>query len=319
MSSLESVKPENKTAVKNFIFLDFSKGWFYIAILFLGIYSIIIIGNVCIFIIIRLNSNLHTPMYFFLSNLSLLDICYSSVTLPVMIFNCISGNRKISFNKCIVQLYLFVSLGGAECILLAVMAYDRFVAICNPLRYPIIMNSSLCASLAAACWLSGFLNSILHTVMTSSLSFCKQEQSINHFSCDVPPLIQVACNSTNTSKNLMYVVSIFLGVTPFLFIVISCVKIISTILKMNTSDGRRKSFSTCSSRLVVVTVFYNTANFNYIGPTSGYPIELEIVSSLLYSILTPLVNPVIYCLRNKDVKWALKKSFRRIYFRTYKK
>ncbi|OCT72852.1 hypothetical protein XELAEV_18035831mg [Xenopus laevis] len=253
-------------------------------------------------------------MYFFLSNLSLLDICYSSVTLPFMLINCISGNRRICFYNCIVQLYFFVSLGGAECILLAVMAYDRFVAICNPLRYPIIMSRTLYASLAAASWLSGFLNAILHTVMTSNLSFCKTTQSINHFFCDIPPLIQAACNSTNTSKTLLYVVSVFLGFTPFLFIVISYVRIISNIVKIKSSDGRQKAFSTCSSHLIVVTMFYGTANLNYIGPASGYPLQLERLSSLLYSILTPLLNPVIYCLRNKEVKEALKKSFRRAPF-----
>ncbi|CAI9560752.1 unnamed protein product [Staurois parvus] len=262
-------------------------------------------------------------MYFFLSNLSVLDTCYSSTTLPIMIFNCATGNKKISFVNCIAQLYLFVSLGGAECILLAVMAYDRFVAICNPLRYPVLMRMKLCAGLAATSWLSGFLDSILHTVMASKLTFCQRDESVNNFFCDVPPLVQVACNPTKTSKILLYVVSVFLGFTPFLYIVITYVHIISTIMKIKSSEGRSKAFSTCSSHLIVVTVFYSTAILNYLSPYSEDPLGskerslLENLASLLYSILTPVVNPIIYCLRNKEVKGALRKYFQRFYFMTY--
>ncbi|XP_073457481.1 olfactory receptor 5V1-like [Aquarana catesbeiana] len=308
---------ENQTMVKNILLLNLFNDWFFITAFLLSlIYCTILIGNFCILITIRIEAHLHTPMYFFLSNLSVLDIWYSSTTLPMIILNCSTGNKRISFANCIAQLYLFVSLGGAECILLAVMAYDRFVAICNPLRYPVIMRMKLCAGLAAASWLSGFLNSILHTVMTSKLTFCQLEESINHFYCDVPPMVQAACNPTKTSKILLYVVSVFLGFTPFLYIVITYVYIISTIMKIKSSEGRSKAFSTCSSHLIVVTVFYGTANLNYIGPT-GYSIELENLASLLYSILTPVVNPIIYCLRNKEVKGALRKYFQRFYFMTY--
>ncbi|XP_073457480.1 olfactory receptor 5V1-like [Aquarana catesbeiana] len=313
----EAPNYENQTILKNILLLTFSDDCIFIITFLLSlIYCTILIGNFCILIIIRVEAHLHTPMYFFLSNLSVLDLCYSSTTLPVMIYNSATSNRKISFVKCIAQLYLFVSLGGAECILLAVMAYDRFVAICNPLRYPVIMRIKVFASLAAASWLSGFLNSILHTVMTSELKFCQLEESINHFYCDVPPLVQAACNPTKTSKILLYVVSVFLGFTPFLYIVITYFHIISTIMKIKSSEGRSKAFSTCSSHLIVVTVFYSTANLNYIGPT-GYSIELEIFASLLYSILTPVVNPIIYCLRNKEVKGALRKYFHRSHFVTY--
>ncbi|XP_072282419.1 olfactory receptor 5V1-like [Pyxicephalus adspersus] len=306
-------KSENQTMVKNILLLTISNDWFLVITFLLSlIYCTILIGNFCIFITIRVETHLHTPMYFFLSNLSLLDISYSSTTLPIMIFNCATSNKRISFVKCIVQLYLFVSLGGAECILLAVMAYDRFVAICNPLRYSTVMSTTFCAGLAAASWLSGFLNSILHTVMTSQLKFCQGEESINHFYCDVPPLIQVACNPTKTSRILLYVVSVFLGFTPFLYIVITYIHIISTIMKIKSSVGRWKAFSTCSSHLIVVTVFYGTANLNYIGPR-GYYIEMESFASLLYSILTPIINPVIYCLRNKEVKGALSKYFQKFY------
>ncbi|XP_073457477.1 olfactory receptor 5V1-like [Aquarana catesbeiana] len=317
MSSSSGHEYENQTMGKNILLLNFSNDRFFIITFLLSIiYSTTLIGNLCIFIIIRIEAHLHTPMYFFLSNLSVLDTCYSSTTLPTMIFNCATGNKRISFVKCIAQLYLFVSLGGSECILLAVMAYDRFVAICNPLRYPVLMRRKLCAGLAAASWLSGFLDSILHTVMASKLRFCQRDESVNNFFCDVPPLVQVACNPTKTSKILLYVVSVFLGFSPFLYIVITYVHIISTIMKIKSSEGRSKAFSTCSSHLIVVTVFYSTAIFNYVGPR-GYSIEMDNVASLLYGILTPVVNPIIYCLRNKEVKGALRKHLRKLYFMTY--
>ncbi|KAM9299017.1 olfactory receptor 5V1-like [Gastrophryne carolinensis] len=308
-------KYDNETIVRTILLLSFSKGLVFTSLLFSIIYGTILIGNFCILFIIRIETHLHTPMYFFLSNLSILDICYSSSTLPFMIFNCALGNNRVSFSKCITQLYLFVSLGGAECILLAIMAYDRFVAICNPLQYPVVMSNIHCVRLAAASWLSGFLNSILHTIMTAKLKFCHLEQNIDHFYCDVPPLVQAACNHTKTSKILLYVVSVFLGFTPFLYIVITYANIIATIMKIKSSVGRRKAFSTCSSHLIVVTVFYGTANLNYIGP-AGYAVQMERIASLLYSILTPLVNPMIYCLRNKEVKGALKKFFQKLYLLT---
>ncbi|KAM5140393.1 olfactory receptor 5V1-like [Mantella aurantiaca] len=307
---------ENQTMVKNIILLNFSNNVILMTFLLSLIYCTILIGNFCIFIIIRVETHLHTPMYFFLSNLSVLDICYSSTTLPIMIFNCATGNNRISFVKCIAQMYLFISLGGVECILLAVMAYDRFVAICNPLRYPMIMRIKLCAGLAAASWLSGFLNSSIHMVMISKLQFCHLEENINHFYCDVPPLLQIACSSTRTSKLSLNILTVFIGLTPFLYIVITYVHIISTIMKIKSSEGRRKAFSTCSSHLIVVTMFYGTGNLNY--NASGYFVELENLTSLLFSILTPVINPIIYCLRNKDVKEALKKYVQRFCFMTYR-
>ncbi|XP_078509794.1 olfactory receptor 5V1-like [Lissotriton helveticus] len=300
------MEPRNWTSGQYFILLGFPKE--QCALIFL-IFLLILLGNLSIFGIIRIDSRLHTPMYFFLTNLSLLDICYSTTTLPIILSNCIAGEGIISFPRCIAQLYFFVSLGGAECLLLAAMSYDRYVAICNPLRYVIIMSHRLCAQLAISCWLSAFLNSILHTVMTAILPFCGSTH-IHHFFCDVPPLLRLSCTDTHTSQTLLYVVSIFLGVSPFIYIIISYVRIISSILKISSSEGRRKTFSTCSAHLMVVTLFYGTANFNYIAPKSGYPPEVESVSSLLYCLLTPLLNPIIYCLRNKEVKSAWSRLFR---------
>ncbi|XP_053308398.1 olfactory receptor 5V1-like [Spea bombifrons] len=296
----------NQTCTSDFILLGFSEGRVMLSVLLVIMYTMILMGNFAIFSIIRVDCHLQTPMYFFLSYLSVLDICYSTVTLPAMLFNCITDNRRISFRRCFTQLYFFVSLGGSECLLLAAMAYDRYVAICNPLRYPIIMNKKLCSQLVAGSWFSGFLNSVLHTSMTSRLTFC-EARSVNHFFCDVPPLLKAACADTHTSQLLLYIVSVFLGMTPFVFVVISYIRIISSILKIRSTAGRRKAFSTCSSHLIVVTVFYVTANFNYIGPAPGESFDIERLSTMLYSVLTPLFNPVIYCFRNKEVKKALKR------------
>ncbi|KAM9299020.1 olfactory receptor 226-like [Gastrophryne carolinensis] len=273
----------------------------------LVIYIMIVIGNLTIFSIIKNDQNLHTPMYFFLSYLSILDVCYSSVTLPAMLANTVTGNTKISFNRCFTQLYFFVSLGGAECLLLAAMAYDRYVAICNPFHYCTVMSKKFCSYLVGGSWFSGFLNSVLHTVMTSKLTFCGYRY-INHFFCDVPPMLNASCTDTRTSQTLLYIVSVFLAMTPFVFVIASYTQIISTILKINSAVGRQKAFSTCSSHLIVVTVFYVTANFNYIGPQPGDSFDIIRLSSMLYSILTPLFNPIIYCLRNHEVQRALKKA-----------
>ncbi|KAM5140391.1 olfactory receptor 5V1-like [Mantella aurantiaca] len=279
-----------------------------LSLIILVIYTMIIVGNLTIFSIIKIDINLHTPMFFFLSYLSLLDICYSSVTLPAMLVNAITGTSRVSFNLCFTQLYFFVSLGGSECLLLAAMAYDRYVAICNPLHYLVVMNKMFCSYLVGGSWFFGFLNSVLHTILTSKLTFCSHRH-VNHFFCDVPTMLNSSCEDTHTSHTLLYIVSVFLGMTPFVFVIASYTQIISTILKIHSATGRKKAFSTCSSHLIVVTVFYVTANFNYIGPTPGESFDISRLASILYSVLTPLFNPLIYCLRNQNVQQALKKAF----------
>ncbi|XP_053308401.1 putative gustatory receptor clone PTE01 [Spea bombifrons] len=300
------VTEENQTSLKYFNLLSFSEGRAMLSTLMAIIYAMILLGNLAIFSIIRVDSNLQTPMYFFLSNLSMLDICYSTVTLPAMLFNSITGNRRISFESCFAQVYFFVSFGGSECLLLAAMAYDRYVAICNPLRYPIIMNKNICSYLVAASLFCGFSNSVLHTSVTSKLTYCVS-RNLNHFFCDVPPLLKVACADTQSSQVLLYIVGVFLGIIPFGFVIVSYARIISTILKITSAAGRQKAFSTCSSHLIIVTVFYVTGYFNYIGPTPRDTFDIIRLAPMLYSVLTPLFNPVIYCLRNKEVKRALKK------------
>ncbi|XP_075134145.1 olfactory receptor 5V1-like [Leptodactylus fuscus] len=303
------MKADNQT-LDDFLLLRFMDGQVIGTILMVGIYTMIIIGNFTVFSIIYLDIHLQTPMYFFLSCLSLLDICYATVTLPAMLVNAITGNRRISFHRCFMQLYFFVCFGGSECLLLAAMAYDRYVAICNPLHYPIIMNKRFCSGFVAGCWFCGLLNAMFHTLTTLRLTFCGDHR-INHFFCDVLPMLEAACSDIQGSQVLLHVGTIFLGMSPFLLVMNSYIRIISTILKIRSSEGRQKVFSTCSSHLIVVSIFYFTGMFNYNGPSSGDSFIIGQISSVLYGILSPMLNPVIYCLRNQDVKKALKKAITR--------
>nr|DBA16483.1 TPA: hypothetical protein GDO54_003871 [Pyxicephalus adspersus] len=285
----------NRTSLDAFTLLGFPEQhtifWFMIAL----IYTTTVLGNLSVFSIIQVDSRLQSPMYFFLACLSLLDVCYSTVTLPAMLANAITGNRKISFNRCLTQLYFFVCFGGTECLFLAVMAYDRYVAICNPLHYTTAMNGKVCSYLVVASWLSGSINAAFHTMMTWKLTFCG-DRHIKHYFCDVLPLLEAACSDIQDSRVLLHVVTVFIGMAPF-------------IVLTNSTTGRQKVFSTCSSHLIVVTVFYSTAALNYNGPNSGDSFVFVRVASLLYSIVPPLLNPFVYCLRNNQVKRALKICF----------
>ncbi|KAM4015368.1 olfactory receptor 5V1-like [Anomaloglossus baeobatrachus] len=296
----------NNNSLDDFILLGFSEGHIVFSFLIGVTYTITIIGNFAVFSIIQVDSHLKMPMYFFLSGLSLLDVCYSTVTLPAMLVNAVTGNRRISFYRCFIQLYFFVCFGGSECLLLAAMAYDRYVAICNPLRYNAVMNRKFCSGFVAGCCICGLLNAVFHTLMTFKLTFCGNHQ-INHFFCDVLPMLEAACSDIQSSLVLLHVVTVFLGMSPFLLVINSYIHIIATIIKIRSSEGRQKVFSTCSSHLIVVSVFYLTSMLNYNGPISGDSFIVVRVSSLLYSIVPPLLNPLIYSLRNKEVKRALKK------------
>ncbi|KAG8568528.1 hypothetical protein GDO81_014047 [Engystomops pustulosus] len=300
------MEEENNTLVNDFILLGFVNERVTCTILMSFIYIMIIIGNFSVLCIVLVDSRLQTPMYFFLSCLSLLDIFYSTVTLPSMLVNAITENSRISFYRCFTQLYFFVCFGGSECLLLAAMAYDRYVAICDPLRYHVIMNKRFCSGIAAGCWVSGSLNAMFHTLLTSKLTFCG-DHYINHFFCDVLPMLEAACSDVQSSQVLLHVVTIILGMCPFLLVMNSYIHIISTILKIRSSEGRQKVFSTCSSHLMVVTIFYITGMFNYNLPNTEDFLSSVQVSSVLYGILPPFLNPVIYCLRNQEVKKALKK------------
>ncbi|XP_029471672.1 olfactory receptor 1-like [Rhinatrema bivittatum] len=267
------------------------------------------LGNATIMALIIMDSQLHTPMYFFLNNLSLVDICFTSVTVPKMLQNMMSKSKSISFHGCIVQLYSLFCTGSMECFLLAVMAYDRYVAICKPLHYTLLMNKTSCLLLVAGCWVFTLLHSLLHIIMVMRLSFCGPN-TIHHFFCDLPPLLKLSCSDTSINEILIFTEGSLVTMSPFVFIVASYVRIISTILQIHSSEGRYKAFSTCSSHLTVVALFFGTIFFTYFRPTSVNALEKESVVTVMYTVLTPLFNPFIYSLRNNEMKGALKRTFR---------
>ncbi|XP_015262706.1 PREDICTED: olfactory receptor 1086-like [Gekko japonicus] len=297
----------NQTQVLEFIFLGFSgipRGHALLFLVFLAIYLVTIIGNTTILTLIQLDSRLHTPMYYFLSHLSCLDVCYSSVTVPKILANFVSQNPAISYNQCMAQMFFLMTFAGTESALLAVMAYDRYAAICQPLHYGNLMSSQVRVPLAIFSWLWGLLNSAIHTALTTTVSFCGANQ-IDHIFCDVPPLLKIACSDTYVNEMALHTASIFVGFSPFLLVVVSYVYILSAILRIRTNTGRRKAFSTCASHVVVVLIYYGMSNVNYNRPSAGYSLEIDTLISTLYCVVTPMLNPLIYSFRNKEVKKAL--------------
>ncbi|XP_006902328.1 PREDICTED: olfactory receptor 10AG1-like [Elephantulus edwardii] len=292
-----------------FVLLGFSGvphlRWFLFG-LFLVIYIIILVSNGTIFLLSKIDPALQSPMYFFLASFSLLEICYVSVTLPRMLMDLGTQRRNISLLSCATQMFFLVIFGTTECLLLAVMAYDRYVAICNPLHYPVVMNHRVCMQLAIGAWTIGIPFQIEQIYQIFSLTFCGSKQ-INHFFCDVPPLLKLACGDTFISEMLLYVAAIVFVTIPFLLILGSYSKIISTILKLPSTTSQTKAFSTCSSHLIVVLLFFGSATISYLRPKNNQSEESGKVLSLFYTILTPMFNPMIYSLRNKDVISALKK------------
>ncbi|XP_029442982.1 olfactory receptor 1052-like [Rhinatrema bivittatum] len=275
-------------------------------LIFLLFYLTTVVGNAAIILIIRLEPRLQTPMYFFLSNLSFLDICYSSVTVPKMLANLLAEQKLISFSGCIAQMYFFHVVGSSEMFLLTVLAYDRYVAICNPLRYPVIMNKMISIQLAATSWVGGFIHSTVHTILKLRLSFCGPNE-IDHFFCDATPLLKLSCSDTSLDEILLLITPGVLGPSCFLLILVSYSYIISSILKINSAEGRQKTFSTCASHVIVVSIFYGTGVFVYIQPMSTYASFNNRFITVFYAVITPMLNPIIYTLRNKDVKGALRK------------
>ncbi|XP_004869965.1 olfactory receptor 10AG1 [Heterocephalus glaber] len=301
----------NVSMVRHFILLGFSdlpnlQG--FLSGMFTIIYLIILIGNGLIIIITIIDPALQRPMYFFLANLSSLEICYVSVTLPRMLFNLWTQKRNISVLGCATQLCFLFILGTTECFLLAVMSYDRYMAICHPLHYPLLMNPKKCAQLAAGSWLGGVPVQIGQTCQIFSLHFCKSNQ-IPHFFCDIPPILKLACGDTSAHEVSVYVVVMLFAAVSFMVILGSYSKIISTVLSLPTVQARTKAFSTCSSHLLVVVLFLGSATITYLRPKSSHSAGTDKLLSLFYTILTPLINPMIYSLRNKEVIAALKKLF----------
>ncbi|XP_059586785.1 olfactory receptor 2A1/2A42-like, partial [Alligator mississippiensis] len=298
---------KNQTLVTEFILAGLSSNP-KMQSFFLGLFSIIyiitLLGNLIIFSPICLDPHLHTPMYFFLSNLSLLDICYSSSTIFHLLSNFLFQRRTISLVGCAAQMHLFLALATTECILLAVMAYDRYTAICLPLNYRVVMSQRTCITLAVASWGCGLILPIPHTILTWRLPFCGPNV-INHFFCEMPAVLRLACSDTQLIELVTQVGCLFTLLAPITFIFVSYVHILAAVLKINSSMGRQKAFSTCFSHLLVVALFYGTAFFRYMQPSSFCSLELNKVLSLFYTVITPMLNPIIYSLRNKDVKMAL--------------
>ncbi|XP_031761850.1 olfactory receptor 1-like isoform X2 [Xenopus tropicalis] len=275
---------------------------------FLIMYLLNILGNMTIILLVKLDSHFHTPMYFFLGNLSFVDICYTSSIVPKMLINIMSKEKSISLTECILQLYFFLLFACTECFLLAAMAYDRYVAICNPLHYTMIISKKLCILLVIASWLASALHSLLHSLMVSRLTFCGTNK-MNHFFCDMAPLLKLSCSDTSINKLLIYTEGGLPVLIPFGIVLVSYVRIISSIMKIHSADGRYKAFSTCSSHLTVVILFYGTIAFMYLRPSSSYSLNYDRVVSVVYTVVAPMLNPFIYSLRNNEVKGALKKLF----------
>ncbi|XP_044840277.1 olfactory receptor 6N1-like [Mauremys mutica] len=300
----------NQTVVTEFNFLGFGDLpdlQILLFVMFLVIYIATVSGNIIIIALVVADQHLHTPMYFFLGNLSGLETCYSSTILPQMLANLLTGDKTISFSGCFTQLYFFCALAATECYLLAAMSYDRYLAICKPLHYSALMNTRFCLQLAAGSWLNGYLATAIFVLFMSHLIFCGPNE-IDHFYCDLIPLIKLSCSDTHLVILLDFVLACVFTLPPFLLTLTSYVCILTTILRIPSTTGRQKAFSTCSSHLIVVTIYYGTLMIVYMLPKRDTLSFLNKVLSVCYTVLTPLVNPLIYSLRNREVKEALCKA-----------
>ncbi|XP_003774653.1 olfactory receptor 5A2 [Sarcophilus harrisii] len=303
----------NTTTVTVFIFLGFSDHpqiQMILFVLFLGIYLLTLTWNLGLITLIRMDSHLQTPMYFFLSNLSFLDICYSSSTTPKMLACTIADQKTISFLGCAVQYFVFCAMGLTECFLLAAMAYDRYAAVCNPLLYTAIMSPTLCIKMVAGAFMSGFFSSLIETYSIYNHQFCGPN-IINHFFCDLPPVLALVCSDTSASQIVIFLVGVVVGIMSVLVILISYVYIAAAVLKISSTKGRSKAFSTCASHLTAVTLFYGSGLFMYMRPSSSYSPSRDKMVSVFYALVIPMVNPMIYSLRNKEIKNAMKKIIER--------
>ncbi|MEE6471920.1 hypothetical protein FKM82_009408 [Ascaphus truei] len=297
----------NNTIVREFILsglTDNSTLQIVLFVLFLIFYIITLLGNIGVIVTIQADSRLHTPMYFFLNNLSFLDLCYSTIITPKTLSNFLSDKKVISYKECILQMYLFGASVTIECFLLGIMAYDRYVAICNPLLYLMVMNKRLCMQLVGFAYIGGYLNATIHTTCTFQLSFCKSNK-IDQFYCDVPPLLKLSCTDTTMNELVMFIFGGFAEMSSLTTIMVSYCYIISTILRIRSKEGRSKAFSTCASHLTAVTIFYGTIVFMYLRPSSSYVLSQDRVASVFYTVIIPMLNPLIYSLRNKEVTRAL--------------
>ncbi|XP_040305595.1 olfactory receptor 7G2-like [Herpailurus yagouaroundi] len=303
------MEPENQTSVTEFLLLGLSENpeWQPLLFgLFLAMYLTTVLGNLLIILTISSDSHLHTPMYFFLSHLAFTDICFSTTTIPKMLVNIQRQSKSISYTGCLTQVCFVLFFAGLENFLLAAMAYDRYVAICHPLRYTVIMKPHLCGLLILLSLSISIADALLHSLMVLRLSFCA-DLEIAHFFCELAQVIKLACSDTLINNILVYLVTSILGGIPFLGIIFSYAQIVSSILRMPSAGGKHKAFSTCGSHLSVVSLFYGTAFGVYISSAVTHSSKDTAVASVMYTVVPQMLNPFIYSLRNKDTKGALRK------------
>ncbi|XP_037014251.1 olfactory receptor 5A1 [Artibeus jamaicensis] len=299
----------NISMMTNFILLGFAEHpelQIFLFLLFLGIYFMTLAWNLGLIVLIRMESQLHSPMYFFLGNLSFVDISYTSSVAPKMLCDFFKDQKTISFVGCAVQFFFFIGMGGTECCLLAAMAYDRYAAISNPLLYTTIMSPTLCVGMAITAYAGGFLTGLVQTTSIFQLHFCGP-RVINHFFCDLPPLLVLSCSSTFLSQVVNFLVVCAVGGTSAIVVLVSYGYIITAIMKIHSTHGRMKAFNTCASHLTTVILFYGSGLFSYLHSSAGYTRDQDKVVSMLYGAVIPMLNPIIYSLRNKEIKDALKR------------
>ncbi|KAM5190509.1 olfactory receptor-like protein OLF3 [Callospermophilus lateralis] len=299
---------ENQTWVSEFILLGLSSDWetqVSLFILFLAMYLVTLLGNFLIILLIRLDSRLHTPMYFFLSVLSFVDICYTNSTVPQMLIHFLSAQKSIPFHSCVFQLYFSLAMGSTEFFLLGAMAYDRYVAVCHPLHYTAIMHGGLCLGLAASCLVAGLSNSLMQTIIIFQLPLCGNV--INHFACEMLAVLRLACVDISFNKVMVAISGFLVIMLPCFLVLFSYARIVAAILHIRSVQGRRKAFGTCTSHLTVVSMCFGTAIFTYMRPVGGSTAEQEKMVALFYAVVTPMLNPLIYSLRNKEVIGALER------------
>ncbi|XP_004874797.1 olfactory receptor 2M3 [Heterocephalus glaber] len=300
---------ENLTFNSDFILLGiFNHSPFhtFLLTLVLAIFTVAFVGNTAMVLLIYLDSKLHTPMYFLLSQLSLMDLILVCTTVPKMVVNFLSDRKSISLAGCGTQIFFYVSLLGAECFLLAAMAYDRYVAICYPLRYPVLMSQKLCALMVSSSWILGSIDGVIEVAVALSFSYCRSRE-IAHFFCDVPALVTLSCTDTKTFERVIFICCVIMLLFPVAIIIGSYTRVILTITRMGSGEGRHKAFATCSSHLMVVGMYYGAAMFIYMRPMSGRSPSWDKMVSAFYTILTPMLNPLIYSLRNREVSRAFMK------------
>ncbi|XP_003124267.1 olfactory receptor 2T29-like [Sus scrofa] len=304
-----STSMANHTGQMYFILVGFFLQSKHPAILCAVIFVIFLMalsGNSILILLIHSTAHLHTPMYFFISQLSLMDVMYISVTVPKMLMDQVMGMNKISAPECGMQMFLYLTLGGSEFFLLAAMAYDHYVAICHPLHYSILMNHKVCLLLVSGCWFLGSVDGFMLTPVTMTFPFCRSRE-IHHFFCEAPVVMKLSCSDTSLYETLMYICCVLMILIPVTVISSSYSFILLTIHRMNSAEGRKKAFTTCSSHMTIVILFYGAAVYTYMLPSSYHTPEKDMVVSVFYTILTPVLNPLIYSLRNKDVTVALRK------------